>query len=159
LLKCCCCKKQFKQSLHCVAGFIGAMVGMTGATVASGAAATTSAGAFALYTNNTRALQAQAAAATPVLNGLLGTLGRLAAIGAIAIVVNIAVTGMAALLQASAEIAKLRGERTQKGGPAANFGGSITPQQRAENEKTLAAIKKEKESPEFKAQQASCCSW
>jgi hypothetical protein len=131
------------------------MVGMTGATVASGAAATTSAGAFALYTNNTRALQAQAAAATPVLNGLLGTLGRLAAIGAIAIVVNIAVTGMAALLQASAEIAKLRGERTQKGGPAANFGGSITPQQRAENEKTLAAIKKERESPEFKAQQAS----
>jgi TP901 family phage tail tape measure protein len=136
-------------------GFIGAMVGMTGATVASGAAATTSAGAFALYTNNTRALQAQAAAATPVLNGLLGTLGRLAAIGAIAIVVNIAVTGMAALLQASAEIAKLRGERTQKGGPAANFGGSITPQQRAENEKTLAAIKKERESPQFKAQQAS----
>jgi TP901 family phage tail tape measure protein len=128
------------------AAFIGAMAGMTGATVASGAAATTSAGAFALYTNNTRALQAQAAAATPVLNGLLGTLGRLAAIGAIAIVVNIAVTGMAALLQASAEIAKLRGERTQKGGPAANFGGSITPQQRAENEKTLAAIKKERES-------------
>jgi TP901 family phage tail tape measure protein len=148
-----------KKAIDAIIGlrlaFIGAMTGMAGATAASGAAATTSAGAFALYTNNTRALQAQAAAATPVLNGLLGTLGRLAAIGAIAIVVNIAVTGMAALLQASAEIAKLRGERTQKGGPAANFGGSITPQQRAENEKTLAAIKKEKESPEFKAQQAS----
>jgi TP901 family phage tail tape measure protein len=148
-----------KKAIDAIIGlrlaFIGAMTGMAGATAASGAAATTSAGAFALYTNNTRALQAQAAAATPVLNGLLGTLGRLAAIGAIAIVVNIAVTGMAALLQASAEIAKLRGERTQKGGPAANFGGSITPQQRAENEKTLAAIEKEKESPEFKAQQAS----
>jgi TP901 family phage tail tape measure protein len=136
-------------------GFIGAMVGMTGATVASGAAATTSAGAFALYTNNTRALQAQAAAATPVLNGLLGTLGRLAAIGAIAIVVNIAVTGMAALLQASAEIARLRGQRNQPGGAAGDFGGSITPQQRKENEKTLAAIKKERESPEFKGQQAA----
>jgi hypothetical protein len=122
------------------------MVGMTGATVASGAAATTSAGAFALYTNNTRALQAQAAAATPVLNGLLGTLGRLAAIGAIAIVVNVAVTGMAALLQASAEIAKLRGQRNQPGGAAGDFGGSITPQQRKENEKTLAAIK-EKDNP------------
>ena len=137
------------------AAFIGAMVGMTGATVASGTAATTSAGAFALYTNNTRALQAQAAAATPVLNGLLGTLGRLAAIGAIAIVVNVAVTGMAALLQASAEIAKLRGQRNQPGGAAGDFGGSITPQQRKENEKTLAAIKKERESPELKGQQAS----
>jgi TP901 family phage tail tape measure protein len=136
-------------------GFIGAMVGMTGATVASGAAATTSAGAFALYTNNTRALQAQAAAATPVLNGLLSTLGRLAAIGAIAIVVNVAVTGMAALLQASAEIAKLRGQRNQPGGAAGDFGGSITPQQRKENEKTLAAIKRERQSPEFKGQQAS----
>jgi TP901 family phage tail tape measure protein len=136
-------------------GFIGAMVGMTGATVASGAAATTSAGAFALYTNNTRALQAQAAAATPVLNGLLGTLGRLAAIGAIAIVVNVAVTGMAALLQASAEIARLRGQRNQGGGAAADFGGSISPQQRKENEKTLAAIKRERQSPEFKGQQAS----
>ena len=136
-------------------GFIGAMVGMTGATVASGAAATTSASAFALYTNNTRALQAQAATATPVLNGLLGTLGRLAAIGAIAIVVNVAVTGMAALLQASAEIARLRGQRNQPGGAAGDFGGSITPQQRKENEKTLAAIKKERESPEFKGQQAS----
>jgi TP901 family phage tail tape measure protein len=137
------------------AAFIGAMVGMTGATVASGTAATASAGAFALYTNNTRALQAQAAAATPVLNGLLGTLGRLAAIGAIAIVVNVAVTGMAALLQASAEIARLRGQRNQGGGAAADFGGSISPQQRKENEKTLAAIKRERQSPEFKGQQAS----
>jgi TP901 family phage tail tape measure protein len=148
-----------KKAIDAIIGlrlaFIGAMAGMTRATVASGAAATTSAGAFALYTNNTRALQAQAAAATPVLNGLLGTLGRLAAIGAIAIVVNIAVTGMAALLQASAEIARLRGQRNQPGGAAGDFGGSITPQQRKENEKTLAAIKKERESPEFKGQQAA----
>jgi TP901 family phage tail tape measure protein len=148
-----------KKAIDAIIGlrlaFIGAMAGMTGATVTSGAAATTSAGAFALYTNNTRALQAQAAAATPVLNGLLGTLGKLAAIGAIAIVVNIAVTGMAALLQASAEIARLRGQRNQPGGAAGDFGGSITPQQRAENEKTLAAIKKERESPEFKGQQAA----
>jgi TP901 family phage tail tape measure protein len=148
-----------KKAIDAIIGlrlaFIGAMTGMAGATAASGTAATTSAGAFALYTNNTRALQAQAAAATPVLNGLLGTLGRLAAIGAIAIVVNIAVTGMAALLQASAEIARLRGQRNQPGGAAGDFGGSITPQQRKENEKTLAAIKKERESPEFKGQQAA----
>jgi TP901 family phage tail tape measure protein len=135
--------------------FIAAQVAMAGATATTGTAATTSAGAFALYTNNTRALQAAAATATPVLNGLLGTLGRLAAIGAIAIVVNVAVTGMAALLQASAEIARLRGQRNQAGGAAADFGGSITPQQRKENEKTLAAIKKERESPGFKGQQAS----
>jgi TP901 family phage tail tape measure protein len=117
-----------KKAIDAIIGlrlaFIGAMTGMAGATAASGTAATTSAGAFALYTNNTRALQAQAAAATPVLNGLLGTLGRLAAIGAIAIVVNIAVTGMAALLQASAEIARLRGQRNQPGGAAGDFGGS-----------------------------------
>jgi TP901 family phage tail tape measure protein len=148
-----------KKAIDAIIGlrlaFIGAMTGMAGATAASGAAATTSAGAFALYTNNTRALQAQAAAATPVLNGLLSTLGRLAAIGAIAIVVNVAVTGMAALLQASAEIAKLRGQRNQPGGAAGDFGGSITPQQRKENEKTLAAIKRERQSPEFKGQQAS----
>jgi TP901 family phage tail tape measure protein len=148
-----------KKAIDAIIGlrlaFIGAMAGMAGATAASGAAATTSAGAFALYTNNTRALQAQAAAATPVLNGLLGTLGRLAAIGAIAIVVNVAVTGMAALLQASAEIAKLRGQRNQPGGAAGDFGGSITPQQRKENEKTLDAIRRERQSPEFKGQQAS----
>jgi TP901 family phage tail tape measure protein len=148
-----------KKAIDAIIGlrlaFIGAMTGMAGATAASGAAATTSAGAFALYTNNTRALQAQAATATPVLNGLLGTLGRLAAIGAIAIVVNVAVTGMAALLQASAEIAKLRGQRNQPGGAAGDFGGSITPQQRKENEKTLDAIRRERQSPEFKGQQAS----
>jgi TP901 family phage tail tape measure protein len=148
-------EKAIKAIIGLKTVFIAAQASMTGATVASGAAATTSAGAFALYTNNTRALQAQAATATPVLNGLLGTLGRLAAIGAIAIVVNVAVTGMAALLQASAEIARLRGQRNQAGGAAADFGGSITPQQRKENEKTLAAIKKERESPEFKGQQAS----
>jgi hypothetical protein len=148
-----------KKAIDAIIGlrlaFIGAMTGMAGATAASGAAATTSAGAFALYTNNTRALQAQAATATPVLNGMLGTLGRLAAIGAIAIVVNVAVTGMAALLQASAEIAKLRGQRNQPGGAAGDFGGSITPQQRKENEKTLDAIRRERQSPEFKGQQAS----
>jgi hypothetical protein len=147
--------KAIKGIIGLRVAFNAAMTGMAGATAASGAAATTSAGAFALYTNNTRALQAQAAAATPVLNGLLGTLGRLAAIGAIAIVVNVAVTGMAALLQASAEIARLRGQRNQGGGAAADFGGSISPQQRKENEKTLAAIKRERQSPEFKGQQAS----
>jgi TP901 family phage tail tape measure protein/lambda family phage tail tape measure protein len=134
--------------------FIGAMVGMTGATVASGAAATTSAGAFALYTNNTRALQAQAATATPVLQGMLGTLKSLAAIGTIAILVNVAVTGMAAVYQAQAEIDRLRGVRT-KGGAATAFGGSATTEQKKEQQAVLAAVKKERKSAEFKGLQAA----
>ena len=69
-----------------------------------------------------------AATATPAMLGLLGVLLRLAAIGAIAIVINVAVTGMAAVYQAQAEISKLRGERA--GGGAKSFGGSATAEQK-----------------------------
>jgi tape measure domain-containing protein len=147
-------EKAIKAIIGLNAAFVAAQVAMAGATATTGAAATTSAGAFALYTNNTRALQAQAAAATPVLNGLLGTLGRLAAIGAIAIVVNVAVTGMAAVYQAQAEIDRLRGVRS-KGGAAAAFSGSATAEQKKEQQAVLAAIKKERESAGFRGQQAA----
>jgi TP901 family phage tail tape measure protein len=130
-------------------GFIGAMVGMTGATVASGAAATTSAGAFALYTNNTRALQAQAATATPVLTGLKNVLSTIAAIGVITVAVNIAVSGFQSLLAANAELAKLRGRKSE-GGAAAMFAGStkeevarqqeIARKTKKHEEKTLAGL-------------------
>jgi TP901 family phage tail tape measure protein len=130
-------------------GFIGAMVSMTGATVASGAAATTSAGAFALYTNNTRALQAQAATATPVLNGLKNVLSTIAAIGVITVAVNIAVSGFQSLLAANAELAKLRGRKSE-GGAAAMFAGStkeevarqqeIARKTKKHEEKTLAGL-------------------
>ncbi len=146
--------KAIKGVIALKAGYAAAMIAMGGATAATGAAATTSAGAFALYTNNTRVLQAAAATATPVLNGLLGTLGRLAAIGAIAIVVNVAVTGMAAVYQAQAEIDRLRGVRS-KGGAAAAFSGSATAEQKKEQQAVLAAIKKERESAGFRRQQAA----
>jgi TP901 family phage tail tape measure protein len=148
-------EKALKIAMGTAALFRGAMLLLTTQTTLAGAAALTGQARLLMLAGGIKGAGVAAATATPAMLGLLTLLLRLAAIGAIAIVVNIAVTGMAALLQASAEIAKLRGERTQKGGPAANFGGSITPQQRAENEKTLAAIKKERESPEFKAQQAS----
>jgi TP901 family phage tail tape measure protein len=130
-------------------GFIGAMVGMTGATAASGAAAATSAGAFALYTNNTRALQAQAAAATPVMTGLKNVLSTIAAIGVITVAVNIAVSGFQSLLAANAELAKLRGRKSE-GGAAAMFAGStkeevarqqeIARKTKKHEEKTLAGL-------------------
>jgi TP901 family phage tail tape measure protein len=135
-------------------GFVATMVAMGGATAASGTAAKVSAGSFALYTNNTRALQAQAATATPVLQGMLGTLRSLAAIGTIAILVNVAVTGMAAVYQAQAEIDRLRGVRG-KGGATAAFGGSATAEQKKSQKETLAAIQRERLSPEFQGQQAA----
>ena len=138
--------KALKIAMGTAALFRGAMLLLTTQTTLAGAAALTGQARLLMLAGGIKGAGVAAATATPAMLGLLTLLLRLAAIGAIAIVVNIAVTGMAALLQASAEIAKLRGERTQKGGPAANFGGSITPQQRAENEKTLAAIKKERES-------------
>lgn len=146
--------KAIKAVIGLRVAFVAAMGGMTTATVASAGAAKTGAGAFALYANNTRIMQAQAAAATPALNGLLLTLRNLAAIGAIAIVVNVAVVGMAAVYQAQAEIDRLRGVRT-KGGAAAAFGGSATAEQKKEQQAVLAAVKKERESAGFRGQQAA----
>jgi tape measure domain-containing protein len=142
-------EKAIKAIIALRLGFIGAMVGMTGATVASGAAAKTSAGAFALYTNNTRALQAQAATATPVLTGLKNVLSTIAAIGVITVAVNIAVSGFQSLLAANAELAKLRGRKSE-GGAAAMFAGStkeevarqqeIARKTKKHEEKTLAGL-------------------
>jgi hypothetical protein len=83
---------------------------------------------------------------------MLGTLRSLAAIGTIAILVNVAVTGMAAVYQAQAEIDRLRGVRS-KGGAGAAFGGSATAEQKAAQQKVLEDIRRERESPEFKSQQ------
>ena len=147
--------KALKIAIATAALFRGAMLLLTTQTTLAGAAALTGQARLLMLSGGIKGAGVAAATATPALVGLLGVLLRLAAIGAIAIVVNVAVTGMAALLQASAEIAKLRGQRNQPGGAAGDFGGSITPQQRKENEKTLDAIRRERQSPEFKGQQAS----
>jgi TP901 family phage tail tape measure protein len=135
-------------------GFVATMVAMGTATAASGTAAKVSAGSFAVYTNNIRALQTQTAATTPVLQGMLATLRTLAAIGTIAIVVNVAVTGMAAVYQAQAEIDRLRGRRSE-GGAAAAFGGSATAEQKKAQQDALSAIQKERASSGFISQQAA----
>lgn len=125
------------------AGFIATMSGMAATTAATGAAATTSSSAFALYTANTRTLQAAAATATPTLVGLRGVLASLASIGTIAIAVNIAVYGIQAVLQARAELDRLRGVR-QQGGAASVFGGSAPKESKDAARKTLEAIEAER---------------
>ena len=125
------------------AGYIAAMTGMAATTAATGTAATASSSAFALYTANTRTLQAAAATATPTIAGLGGVLRSLAAIGSIAIAVNIAVYGLQALMQARAELDRLRGAR-QAGGAAAAFGGSAPATSKDAARKTLAAIETER---------------
>lgn len=125
------------------AGFVAAMTGMAATTAATGTAATASSSAFALYTANTRTLQAAAATATPTLVGLRGVLASLASIGTIAIAVNIAVYGIQAVMQARAELDRLRGVR-QAGGAAATFGGSAPAASKESARKTLAAIEAER---------------
>ena len=125
------------------AGFVAAMTGMATTTAATGTAATASSSAFALYTANTRTLQAAAATATPTLAGLRGVLASLASIGTIAIAVNIAVYGIQAVMQARAELDRLRGVR-QAGGAAATFGGSASAASKESARKTLAAIEAER---------------
>ena len=125
------------------AGYIAAMTSMAATTAATGTAATASSSAFALYTANTRTLQAAAAGATPALAGLRGILASLASIGTIAIAVNIAVYGIQAVLQARAELDRLRGVR-QAGGAAGVFGGSAPAASKEAARKTLAAIEEER---------------
>ena len=125
------------------AGFVAAMTGMAATTAATGAAATASSSAFALYTANTRTLQAAAATATPTLAGLRGVLASLASIGTIAIAVNIAVYGIQAVMQARAELDRLRGAR-QAGGAAAAFGGSAPESAKEVQRKVLEQIKAER---------------
>lgn len=125
------------------AGFVAAMASMAATTAATGAAATTSSSAFALYTANTRTLQNAAATATPTLVGLRGVLASLASIGTIAIAVNVAVYGIQAVMQARAELDRLRGIR-QAGGAAKTFGGSAPAAAKETARKTLAAIEAER---------------
>jgi TP901 family phage tail tape measure protein len=125
------------------AGFVAAMSGMAATTAATGAAAATSSSAFALYTANTKTLQAAAAGATPALAGLRGILASLASIGTIAIAINIAVYGIQAVLQARAELDRLRGIR-QSGGAAATFGGSAPAASKKAAQDTLKAIEVER---------------
>jgi tape measure domain-containing protein len=99
-------------------------------------------------------LQRNATGAIGPVNALLGSLLRLAGIGTIAIVVSVAVTGMAAIYDAQAKIDQLRGAR-KAGGATAAFGGSATTEQKKAQQGVLAAIKTERESPKYKAEQAA----
>ncbi|MGA1295824.1 MAG: phage tail tape measure protein, partial [Burkholderiaceae bacterium] len=125
------------------AGFVAAMTGMAATTAATGTAATASSSAFALYTANTRTLQAAAATATPTLVGLRGVLASIASIGTIAVAVNIAVYGLQAVMQARAELDRLRGTR-QAGGAAAVFGGSAPESAKQAQRKVLQQIEAER---------------
>jgi TP901 family phage tail tape measure protein len=125
------------------AGFVAAMTGMAATTAATGAAATTSSSAFALYTANTKTLQAAAATATPTLVGLRGVLASIASIGTIAVAVNIAVYGLQAVMQARAELDRLRGARSA-GGAAAAFGGSAPESAKQAQRKVLQQIEAER---------------
>ena len=139
-------KKALEGIIALRTAFVAAMIAKAGAIASTGTAATTSASMFALYTANTKALQAQAATATPVVRGLLGVLRSLAVIGIITVGVDVIVKGMGTLMQANAELAKLRGERAA-GGAATTFQGAdrqtvLNAQKQAR--KTLQAIEAER---------------
>jgi TP901 family phage tail tape measure protein len=125
-------------------GFTAAMTAFAATTAASGTAAATSSSAFALYTANTRTVALAAAAATPQVTALGTALRGLAQIGIITIAVNIAVYGVQALMQARAELDRLRGANKQKGGAAASFGGSATKEQKAVQQKVKQQIQEER---------------
>ena len=126
------------------AAFTAAMVSFATTTAASGTAAATSSSAFALYTANTRTVALAAAAATPQVTALGTALRGLAQLGVITVAVNIAVYGVQALMQARAELDRLRGTNTQKGGAAASFGGSATKEQKAVQQKVKQQIQEER---------------
>jgi TP901 family phage tail tape measure protein len=144
--------KALKIATATAALFRGAMLLLTTQTTLAGAAALTGQARLLMLASGIQGAGAAAATASPAMLGLLGLLGRLAAIGAIAVVVNLAVTGMAAIFQAQAEINKLRGIRAA-GGPK-SFGGSASAEQKQTQRSVLAAIQKERESSEFRIQQA-----
>lgn len=125
------------------AGFVAAMSGMAATTAATGTAATASSSAFALYAANTRTLQAATATATPTLIGLRNVLASIASIGTIAVAVNIAVYGLQAVMQARAELDRLRGIR-KAGGAAAAFGGSAPESAKQTQRKVLQQIEAER---------------
>jgi hypothetical protein len=136
--------KALKIAMATAALFRGAMLLLTTQTTLAGAAALTGQAKFLMLSGGIKGAGVAAATATPALIGILGVLLRLAAIGAIAIVINVAVTGMAAVYQAQAEISKLRGERAKGGAPS--FGGSATAEQKKVQQGVIAAIQKERAS-------------
>ena len=136
--------KALKIAMATAALFRGAMLLLTTQTTLAGAAALTGQAKFLMLSGGIKGAGVAAATATPALVGILGVLLRLAAIGAIAIVINVAVTGMAAVYQAQAEISKLRGERAKGGAPS--FGGSATAEQKKVQQGVIAAIQKERAS-------------
>lgn len=83
------------------------------------------------------------AAVGPV--GMLATaLKGIAALGIITVAINLIVTGLGNAIKANQEIAKLRGQR-QSGGQAALYGGSVPLNDKATAQKTLQAIKAERQ--------------
>jgi TP901 family phage tail tape measure protein len=137
--------KALKIAIATAALFRGAMLLLTTQTTLAGAAALTGQARLLMLSGGIKGAGVAAATATPALAGLLGVLLRLAAIGAIAIVINVAVTGMAAVYQAQAEISKLRGIRAE-GGPK-SFGGSATAEQKKVQQGVIASIQKERATP------------
>ena len=137
--------KALKIAMGTAALFRGAMLLLTTQTTLAGAAALTGQARLLMLSGGIKGAGVAAATATPALLGLLGLLVRLASIGAIAIVINVAVTGMAAIYQAQAEISKLRGIRAE-GGPK-SFGGSATAEQKKVQQGVIAAIQKERTTP------------
>ena len=137
--------KALKIAIATAALFRSAMLLLTTQTTLAGAAALTGQARLLMLAGGIKGAGVAAATATPALLGLLGLLVRLASIGAIAIVINVAVTGMAAIYQAQAEISKLRGIRAE-GGPK-SFGGSATAEQKKVQQGVIAAIQKERAAP------------
>jgi TP901 family phage tail tape measure protein len=137
--------KALKIAIATAALFRGAMLLLTTQTTLAGAAALTGQARLLMLSGGIKGSGVAAATATPALAGLLGVLLRLAAIGAIGIVINVAVTGMAAVYQAQAEISKLRGIRAE-GGPK-SFGGSATAEQKKVQQGVIASIQKERATP------------
>ena len=137
--------KALKIAIATAALFRGAMLLLTTQTTLAGAAALTGQARLLMLSGGIKGAGVAAATATPALAGLLGVLLRLAAIGAIGIVINVAVTGMAAVYQAQAEISKLRGIRAE-GGPK-SFGGSATAEQKKVQQGVIASIQKERATP------------
>lgn len=116
-------KKAFEGIIALRTGFIAATTAMATSTAMTGAAANTTANSFNLYSNNAKTLAAQSAAASAKITPLGNALRSIGMMGVITVAVNIAVTGLSQVIQANAELNRLR-QRRAAGGAAAVFAGS-----------------------------------
>jgi tape measure domain-containing protein len=89
-------------------------------------------------------LSRNATAAVGPVGTLVTALKSIAAIGIITVAINLIVTGLGNAIKANQEIAKLRGQR-QAGGQAALYGGSVPLSDKTTAQKTLQAIKAERQ--------------